>query len=60
MVGKSNERGSGSPAFVAVNQDATGHAMETALAFAVCQETELDLFQEQGLWPLLVRTMITA
>jgi len=74
MVRESYEHGSGSSAFVAVHQDATGHAMETALAFAhgigatragvfkttFGQETELDLFQEQGLWPLLVRTMVTA
>ena len=74
MVRESYEQGSGSPAFVAVHQDATGHALESALAYArgvgatragvlrttFRQETELDLFQEQGLWPLLVRIMITA
>lgn len=66
--------GRGSPAFVAVGHDASGHAMETALAWArgigatragafkttFAEETELDLFQEQGLWPLLTRTMIMA
>ena len=59
---------------MAVAQDASGHALETALALArgigatrvgvlpttFAQETELDLFQEQGLWPLLVRTMTMA
>ncbi len=65
-------QGGGTPAFVAVAQDASGHALETALAWArgigatragvlettFAQETELDLFQEQGLWPALVRTML--
>jgi ketol-acid reductoisomerase len=74
IVRESFERGKGAPAFVAVAQDATGHALQTALAWArgigatragvlettFAQETELDLFQEQGLWPLLVRTMLTA
>jgi ketol-acid reductoisomerase len=64
--------GRGAPAFIAVAQDATGHALETALAWArgigatragafkttFAQETELDLFQEQGLWPLLTRTLM--
>jgi ketol-acid reductoisomerase len=66
--------GRGAPAFIAVAQDASGHALETALAWArgigatragafkttFAQETELDLFQEQGLWPLLYRTMTMA
>jgi len=74
IVRESYMRGGGAPAFVAVAQDSTGHAFETALALArgigatragvltttFAQETELDLFQEQGLWPLLVRTMLTA
>ncbi len=74
IVRESFEAGKGAPAFIAVQQDATGHALATALAFArgigatragvlettFAQETELDLFQEQGLWPLLVRTMLTA
>src|SRR5439155_21263499 len=74
MVREAYTQGSGAPAFVAVAQDASGHALETALALArgigatrvgvlpttFAQETELDLFQEQGLWPLLVRTMTMA
>jgi ketol-acid reductoisomerase len=74
FVRESFAAGKGAPAFVAVGQDASGHALQTALAFArgigatragvlqttFAQETELDLFQEQGLWPLLVRTMLTA
>lgn len=74
VVREAYVNGGGAPAFVAVAQDASGHALETALAFAkgigatraaalettFAQETELDLFHEQGLWPLLVRTMLTA
>ncbi|MGE5326976.1 MAG: ketol-acid reductoisomerase [Deltaproteobacteria bacterium] len=74
IVRESFVLGKGAPAFIAVHQDATTHARETALAFArgigatrsgalettFAQETELDLFQEQALWPLLVRTMLTA
>lgn len=74
MVREAFEHGGGAPAFVAVAQDFSGHAFETSLALArgigatragvlkttFAQETELDLFQEQGLWPLLVRTMLTA
>lgn len=66
--------GKGSPAFVAAAQDASGHAFETALAFAkgigatragafkttFAEETELDLFQEQAVWPMIFRTWITA
>jgi len=66
--------GKGAPAFVAVAQDASGHALETALAWArgigatraaafkttFAEETELDLFQEQALWPLLYRTLQTS
>ena len=66
--------GRGAPAYVAVAQDASGRALEKALAWArgigatragvfkttFQEETELDLFQEQGLWPLLVRTMLMA
>jgi ketol-acid reductoisomerase len=66
--------GRGAPAFIAVAQDASGHALETALAWArgigatravafkttFAEETELDLFQEQAVWPLLFRTWTTA
>jgi ketol-acid reductoisomerase len=74
MVREVYVRGGGAPAFIAVAQDDSGHALQTALAFAkgigatramalkttFAQETELDLFHEQGLWPLFVRTMLTA
>jgi ketol-acid reductoisomerase len=74
MVRESYLAGGGAPAFVAVAQDASGKALATALALArgigatragallttFAQETELDLFQEQGLWPLLIRTMLMA
>jgi len=70
-VRESFAAGRGAPAFVAVEQDASGHAMETALAWArgigatragafkttFAEETELDLFQEQAVWPLLLRTL---
>ena len=74
VVRESFTRGGGAPAFAAVAQDASGNAWQTALALArgigatragvlkttFAQETELDLFEEQGLWPMLVRTMITS
>ncbi len=74
IVREAYAQGRGAPAFVAVAQNASGRALQTALAFAkgigatraaalnttFAQETELDLFHEQGLWPLLVRTMLTA
>jgi ketol-acid reductoisomerase len=74
MVREAYVRGGGAPAFVAVAQDASGHALETALGWArgigatragvfkttFEQETELDLFQEQALWPLITRTMLMA
>jgi ketol-acid reductoisomerase len=74
MVRESFVKGGGAPAFVAVAQDASGHALGTALAWArgigatragvfkttFAQETELDLFQEQALWPLLCRSMMMA
>ncbi len=73
-VRESFEQGSGAPAFVAVAQDASGRALQMALAWAkgigatragvlqttFGEETQLDLFQEQALWPLLERTMLTA
>ncbi len=74
MVRESFERGGGAAAFVAVHQDHSGRALETALALAkgigatragvlattFAEETELDLFQEQALWPLLVRSILMA
>ncbi|MGH9431783.1 MAG: ketol-acid reductoisomerase [Terriglobia bacterium] len=74
MVRETYVAGSGAPAFVGVGQDASGHALETDLAYArgigatragaletdFARETELDLFQEQALWPLLVRVMLTS
>ena len=59
------ERGKGAPAYVAVAQDASGHARDIALSWAkgigatragvlettFAQETELDLFAEQATWP---------
>jgi ketol-acid reductoisomerase len=74
MVREAFVKGGGAPAYIAVAQDASGHALETALAWArgigatragafrttFAQETDLDLFQEQALWPLLCRAMIMA
>lgn len=61
--------GSGAPAFVAVEQDASGQAWRTALALAkgigatrvgalevsFAMETELDHFMEQAVWPVIMR-----
>jgi ketol-acid reductoisomerase len=63
--------GSGAPAFVAVEQDATGQAWPTALAIAqaigatragalrstFAEETELDHFSEQAVWPVITRLL---
>jgi ketol-acid reductoisomerase len=63
--------GSGVPAYLAVWQDSSGQAKEIALAVAkaigatragviettVAEETELDLFSEQAVWPILMRTI---
>jgi ketol-acid reductoisomerase len=63
--------GSGAPAFVAVEQDATGQAWLTALAIAkgigatragalrstFAEETELDHFSEQAVWPVITRLL---
>jgi ketol-acid reductoisomerase len=71
-VRESFVQGSGVPSYIAVAKDESGHALETALAWSrgigstragvfkttFAQETELDLFQEQALWPLLIRTMM--
>lgn len=73
MVREAFEHGSGTPAYIAVHQNASGHAFQTALAMAYgigatraavlettfAQETEIDLFLEQGCWPLLMRTLLT-
>lgn len=66
--------GGGVPAFVAVAQDATGRALQRALALArgigatragviectFAEETELDLFTEQGLWPFVLKLFLQA
>jgi ketol-acid reductoisomerase len=71
-VRKSFERGGGVPAYVAVAQDASGQARDIALAWAkgigatragviettFAQETELDLFAEQGVWPIIMRDLL--
>lgn len=71
-VRKSFEQGRGVPAYVAVAQDASGHARDIALAWAkgigatragvlettFAQETELDLFTEQGVWPIIMRDLL--
>jgi ketol-acid reductoisomerase len=71
-VRRTFERGSGVPAYIAVAQDASGHARDVALAWAkgigatragvlettFAQETELDLFTEQGVWPIIMRDLL--
>lgn len=71
-VRRSFERGSGVPAYIAVSQDASGTARPIALAWAkgigatragvlettFAQETELDLFAEQGVWPIIMRDLL--
>jgi ketol-acid reductoisomerase len=71
-VRRSFERGAGVPAYVAVAQDASGMARRIALAWAkgigatragvlettFAQETELDLFAEQGVWPIIMRDLL--
>ena len=74
MVREAFERGGGAPAYIAVHQNASGRALQTALTMAYgigatrgaavlettfAQETELDLFLEQGCWPILMRTLLT-
>ncbi len=68
------EEGSGAPAFIAVEQDATGQAWAKALALAkaigatragalgltFAEETEMDLFMEQGVWPVITRVLVLA
>jgi ketol-acid reductoisomerase len=72
QVRRSFERGAGVPAYVAVAQDASGRARDIALAWAkgigatragvlettFAQETELDLFAEQGVWPIIIRDLL--
>ena len=62
------EKGQGFPCFVSVEQDGAGKALETALAISraigatkagaiessVREETAMDLFAEQGLWPNII------
>jgi ketol-acid reductoisomerase len=71
-VRRSFTKGSGAPAYVAVAQDASGRAREIALAWAkgigatrvgvlettFAEETELDLFMEQGVWPIIIRDLL--
>lgn len=75
MIGRGvrelKESGEGFPAFVAVEQDASGRAMEITLALAKAigatkkgaievtfkDETYLDLMAEQGTWPLIMSVM---
>jgi ketol-acid reductoisomerase len=71
-VRRSFERGAGVPAYVAVAQDASGRARDVALAWAkgigatragviettFAAETELDLFAEQAVWPIIVRDLL--
>jgi ketol-acid reductoisomerase len=71
-VRTSFERGQGAPCYVAVEQDASGNARDIALAFAkgigstragvletsFAQETELDLFAEQAVWPIFIRDLM--
>lgn len=62
------EKGQGFPCFVSVEQDGAGKALEIALAISraigatkagaiessVREETAMDLFAEQGLWPNII------
>ena len=71
-VRRSYEKGNGVPAYIAVAQDASGAARDIALAWAkgigatragvlettFAQETELDLFAEQGVWPIIMRDLL--
>lgn len=63
-------RGEGAPAYVAVHQDHSGRALDTALALAraigatrtvmssFAEETEIDLYMEQALWAAVTRVML--
>lgn len=73
-VRKAFQRGNGVPAYVAVWQDASGQAEQIALAIAkaigttragviettVAEETELDLFTEQAVWPIIMGSLLLA
>jgi ketol-acid reductoisomerase len=66
------QKGGGVPAYLAVWRDASGQARATALALAkaigatragviettVAEETELDLFAEQAVWPIIMRDLV--
>lgn len=68
------ESGSGFPCFVSVEQDGTGNAWAIALALCrgigatkggviesgVREETLMDLFAEQALWPRIIATFTEA
>ncbi|MEM3677181.1 MAG: ketol-acid reductoisomerase [Candidatus Bathyarchaeia archaeon] len=63
-------KGVGAPAYVAVHQDYSGKALDTALALAraigvsktvmssFAEETEIDLYMEQALWAVITRLML--
>lgn len=65
-------KGEGAPAYVAVHQDYSGNALDTALALAkaigatragaiessFAEETEIDLYIEQALWAAITRVML--
>jgi len=71
-VRQSFEKGRGVPAYLAVAQDASGQARQLALAWAkgigatragvletsFAEETELDLFTEQAVWPIIMRDLL--
>lgn len=73
-VRKAFLKGSGVPAYMAIWQDASGQAEQIALAISkaigatragvikttVAEETDLDLFTEQAVWPIIVRGMMLA
>jgi ketol-acid reductoisomerase len=71
-VRRTFEQGAGVPAYLAVARDASGEARAIALAWAkgigatragvlettFAAETELDLFTEQGVWPIIMRDLL--
>ena len=68
------QKGRGFPCFVSVEQDGTGLALPTALALSraigatktgaiessVREETAMDLFAEQALWPNIIKLFTEA